>query len=262
MKKKVSKKKENEKKEKKKISLLIKAALILVVIIVVVASIYFVLQQRRTLAPPYESQSRSDRVGEVIENSTSIGWIQVEGTNIDYPIVYMTPRVYQSVKNYSWIKHRPTEEENRLVIFGHNIKNISSKPLLTEETHARFEQLMSFVYYDFAKDNEYITYTNEDGIDEIYKIFAISFQDEGDEEENAIPKEEVSSYIKKSLEDSIYDYDIEVNDTDTILSLITCTRYFGENEKTQFRIDARKLRENETTEKYIVNKTKNYDIIG
>lgn len=252
-----------KKKETKQIKTLMKIASSLVILLVVVGVIYCFLSHKEiALSAPYESKSRVDRVGELIENSTSVGWIQVEGTNIDYPIVYMTPRVYQSTKNYSWIKHRPTNEENRLVIFGHNIKNISSKPLKADPTHERFEQLMSFVYLDFARENEYITYTKEDGSEEIYKIFAVSFQDESDEEENAIAKDETKSYIEESRKDSIYDYDIDVEDSDTILSLITCTRYFGAEEKTQFRIDARKLRENETTEKYRMNKNKNYDIIG
>lgn len=252
-----------KKDKRKQIRTLIKVAESLVVLLIVVGGLYFFLSRGNyVLAAPYESKSRTNRVGEMVENFTSIGWIQVEGTNIDYPIVYMTPRVYQSNLNYSWIKHRPTSDENRLVIFGHNIKNISSKPLKVDPGHERFEQLMSFVYFDFAKDNEYITYTKEDGNEEVYKIFAVSFHDANDEEENSISKDKVPSYIEESRKSSIYDYDIDVDKNDTLLSLITCTRYFGDKEKTQFRIDARKLRENETTEKYRMNKNKNYDIIG
>ena len=67
------------------------------------------------------------------------------------------------------------------------------------------------------------------------------------------------NYIKEAKEDSIYDYDVDVNSSDEIISLITCTRYFGLNGKTQFRVDARKLRENEKIEKYSVSTNQNYD---
>ena len=59
----------------------------------------------------------------------------------------------------------------------------------------------------------------------------------------------------------IYNYDIDVNSKDKIISLITCTRYFGLYGKTQFRVDARMVRENEKIVKYKIETNQNYDII-
>lgn len=43
-------------------------------------------------------------------------------------------------------------------------------------------------------------------------------------------------YIRETKKNSLYDFDVEVDSSDHLISLITCTRYFGLNGKTQFRI--------------------------
>ena len=71
-------------------------------------------------------------------------------------------------------------------------------------------------------------------------------------------KEETNKDEEKN---SLYDFDAEVDSSDHLISLITCTRYFGLNGKTQFRIDAREVRKNEKIKKYSVYTNENYDII-
>ena len=56
--------------------------------------------------------------------------------------------------------------------------------------------------------------------------------------------------LRETKKNSLYDFDAEVDSSDHLISLITCTRYFGLNGKTQFRIDAREVRKNEKIKKY------------
>ena len=209
----------------------------------------------------YSIDSRIDKVNTVLVNTNITGWVRVQGTNIDYPVVWETQELYESGKDYLWRPNTYNENYNREVIYGHNILNVSSKPLIVDANHKRFEQLMSFTSYDFAKDNMYIQYTKNNK-DTLYKIYAIGF-DTIDLEKGASYEDtnEINNYINKVKSNSIYNYDVDVNSKDKVISLITCTRYFGLYGKTQFRIDARMVRENEKIVKYKIETNQNYDII-
>lgn len=187
------------------------------------------------------------------------GWLQVQGTNIDLPIIDFTSKTSDLEYSYAWRSPVYETGENREVLIGHNILNVSSTPMLSNENLKNFESLMSFSYAEFAENNLYMQYT-KDGKEELYLIYAIGFYDyDYDSAESMIDLEEITSYIKKVKNNSIYDYDIDVNEKDQLLTVKTCTRYFGVNEKQQFVIDARKVRDDEKTIKYEVNTNKNFE---
>ena len=205
-------------------------------------------------------ESRVEKLKNLDTKYYKFGWIQVEGTDIDTPILdYASGGNPNSINySYSWMSPNYNTDENRPVIMGHNVLNVSSTPMLPNENLADFEELMAFVYYGFAKDNLYIQYTVDDK-DEIYLIYAAGFYDyEYDDAESLSNKKDINKYIKNVRKNSIYDYDIDVNNDDEIITIKTCTRYFGADEKQQFIIDARKLRENEKTVKYKVETNKNF----
>lgn len=184
-----------------------------------------------------------------------IGWLQVQGTNIDVPILDSTSNEDNLDYSFGWRSPNYITGENREVLLGHNILNVSSSPISSNENLQDFESLMSFSYYDFAKNNLYIQYT-KDGKEELYLIYAIGFYDYNyDNSESFSDSEKVKEYIKKVRNNSLYDYDIKVDENDELLTLKTCTRYFGTNEKQQFIVDARKLRKGEQTVKYSVKTT-------
>ncbi len=241
-----------------------KAALIIAVLLVLIIIFFAINHILNTSQEEYyspESRHQQARTT-IIEDSETLGWIKVQGTNIDYPVVYETNLVYLGLKDYTWLSNRYVEGNNRMAIFGHNIKNVSNKPIITDKEHVRFEQLMSFVYYDFASKNLYIQYSH-DGKDDLYKIYAIGFYDKSEEKGEFLSSpDDVKKYIDTVRKKSIYDYKIDVTEKDNIISLVTCTRFFGSNKKTSFKIDARKVRKNEKINKYGVSKNENYDILN
>jgi len=215
----------------------------------------------------YKIESRIDKVKEnkkindVYETS---GWLRVQGTDIDLPVLYSkdySEDFPMELKEFVWTVDKDTKFHNNTKIIGHNLYNLSASPKLESEYFHRFEQLMSFVYYDFAKENKYIQYT-VDGKDYIYKIFAVTFMNYGDKYEFS----QVDDCSKKSLEDiirrvkksSIYDYKVDVNGDDKLISLSTCTRMFGTKENTEFYIYGRLVREHEKINNYRVIKNDNY----
>jgi len=197
----------------------------------------------------------------------SIGWLRVQGTSLDMPVIYSPSADYaysSDFDNFTWISGKSTEFHKLIVIKGHNIMNLSAQPQLESDMFRRFEALMSFVYYDFAKDNKYIQLTLGEK-EYIYKIFAVELVPASDTayfpyQEN--PDEgRMKNYIDYMKKNSFYSYDVDVDKTDNILSLVTCTRFFGLENKVSFYVTGRLLRENEQIDNYVVKKTNNYRLI-
>lgn len=184
------------------------------------------------------------------------GWLNVSGTNIDYPIIYsMDSSLDYPVESekYGWITNDQKNSKDMLFINGHNIFNLSSNPIRESNNFKRFEELMNYVYYDFAKEHQYFQYTRN-GKDEIYKIFGIFFikaidinyfYNDGDIYDNL--KEE---YIEYALQNSFYNYDIDVSTNDQIVSLVTCTRFTDLQNGTDFVVAGRLLRDGEKMDDY------------
>ena len=76
-----------------------------------------------------------------------------------------------------------------------------------------------------------------------------------------LSKTELKKYISKSLKDSFYDYDVDVDENDKILTLSTCTRFYGATNKYVFKIDARMVRDKENVKNYSIKGNKNYKAI-
>lgn len=196
------------------------------------------------------------------EGSTAIGWLQVQGTNIDLPILMYSEDLESNNFDYGWRSPGYLSGGNRTILLGHNIINVSSDPLVSMDVLSNFEGLMAFVYEEFAQENLYISYTQGDDV-EIYKIYAAYFNDyDTDDLSSMNSSKEVKKFIDKVKEISIYDYDVDVNEEDKLLTLKTCTRYFGSLEKQEFTIEARLVRKYEQIDKYEVKKNSNYDILN
>lgn len=190
-----------------------------------------------------------------------IGWLQVQGTNIDLPILDSRTGNADLKYSFGWRSSTYVTGENREVLLGHNVLNVSSTPMLSNENLKDFESLMSFSYASFAKDNLYIQYT-KNSKDELYLIYAIGFYDYGyDDSESINDKDSLKKYISSVRKNSIYDYDVDVNEDDDLITIKVCTRYFGLNEKQQFIIEARKLRNDEELVKYDVDTNENFDAL-
>ena len=242
---------------KKKI-LFIGLVIILLVIIVLVS---FLSTGNKTITLDFES--RVDTLKQFKTDYYKIGWLQVSGTNIDLPILDSTATSVEPDYSFGWRSDNYETGENREVLLGHNVINVSSNPMLSNDNLTDFESLMSFSHASFAKDNLYIQYT-KNGKDELYLIYAIGFYSYNyDSAESFNSDEETKEYIEKTIQNSIYDYDVDVNSSDTLLTVKTCTRYFGANTLQQFVVDARKVREDEEIVKYNVKTNKKFDeLIG
>lgn len=192
-------------------------------------------------------------------NCLELGWIQVQGTNINYPVMNRELDELDNETSHGWISPYSSSEIKNTIILGHNVLNVSNSPSRDMSKLVNFEGLMAFTYYDFAKENLYVSYI-KDGVENIYKIFAAGFNDYTDTFEPELYEENgnIKNYIDTVLDKSIYDYSVDVNENDEFITIKTCTRYFGVEENQEFRIVARKVRKDEKIETYQVKKNNNY----
>ena len=110
----------------------------------------------------YSIESREKNIQEAKEENkdyTVIGWLRVQGTNIDHFLMGETKYYPIDIEKYAWVQTNDNKYHNVLNIYGHNVLNLSSKPQKHDEMFTRFEEIVPFLYYDYAKDKKYIQLT-------------------------------------------------------------------------------------------------------
>ena len=251
--------------KKRKQKRLMRRLIIIPIIVIILILVIYVAWQHREI---YKIESRVEQVKntEVIKDSKfkTVAWLRVQGTNIDYPIIFCEDDKEDfpvQLESYAWLESAVPRFIDNIEITGHNIFNLSFNRKRHSKNFKRFEELMNFQYYDFAKENQYIQLTIE-GKDYLYKIFAVSYI--GSSDSTFLPKyikvsdidfKRMKNILKKS---NIYEYDIDVNENDKFISLATCTRAFVNDRETTYYVHGRLLREGERATKYKVKKSKKY----
>lgn len=239
----------------------IKILMIIIISILLVAILISIILKK--VIPIYSISDRTQTLAKKQkEDDTVFGWLRVQGTNIDYPVVYSQTDKFINEEydyDYLWTNSMSTTLNSRVLIWGHNIRNVSSKPLINEKKFNYFENLPSFLYYDFVKENKYIQYTIN-GENHLYKIYAVSMIDKDDfSSDEYMTKEDRKKYVEEALKESYFKFDTEVNSESKLITLATCTRFFGNN-AVIIRVDGVSVGEGDKIKNYKVEKNnKNYE---
>ena len=182
-----------------------------------------------------DTKDNADNTTQATENLSSINsdyqfWINVEGTNIDYPVVQGSDNDFylnhDFNKNYLpagsiFLDYRNDfETDYNTVIYGHHMRNSTM-----------FGQMEKFKKEDFFEKNKTITLTSKDDIYE-YEIFAIGVYDAdfGYNTVNFNDEDDFNNFLDKILSKSMYSRNI-VNSSDKIITLSTCS-YEYDNART------------------------------
>lgn len=109
------------------------------------------VEQKRNLTPLFE------------QNSECIGWIYIEGTNVDYPVMHTpnNPQKYlrlnfngeYSISGVPFLDARCNPHQGTLLIYGHNMKN-----------GTQFSDLKNYLDTDFRNAHPMIEFDTEAGI--------------------------------------------------------------------------------------------------
>lgn len=117
---------------------------------------------------------------------------------------------------------RSGELSQNTVIYGHNWKNCFAP---FSKTGSEFESLMALTYQDVVSENQYIYLTTNSGV-HTFRIFAVSFTTNLSFYINC-NNVDVVSIANTAKSASLYDFGVSVSSSDKIITLSTCTRYFG-----------------------------------
>ena len=166
-----------------------------------------------------------------VENSDIMGWIEIEGTKISYPVLQATDNDYYLTHNYKKEKASGgalfldkdfdlEKPSTNYLIYGHRMEN-----------GTMFEDLMKYSDETFYKEHPNIRFTtNKEDIE--YEIIAVFYSRVYYKSEknvfryyyfiNAENEQEFNNYIENTINESIYDTDKTAEYGDQLLTLSTC----------------------------------------
>lgn len=197
-------------------------------------------------------------------NPDVAGWISIEGTSLDYPVVQTADNTTYERKNFEGEKNLHgvpfvdysvdlQEPSTNIVIYGHNIKNDDQM----------FNSLLHYWQPDYFKAHPIVEFNSVYHKGK-YKIFAAFVANVNPDHGavfqyhqfiDAMDVSEVQEYINQVKLRSIINTGVDVLPSDELLTLSTCTYEF---DNARFVVVARKLRpgEEEAIDETQVYKTK------
>lgn len=193
-------------------------------------------------------------------NNDVVGWLRVPGTNIDWPVVQNN----QSVNYYTSLGYDKQYSKNGViwtnpntktgssasglssntVLYGHNWTNYGASPRVGYSGDVMFAQLTGYHWLSMAQSYPYFYYSTASGGEFAVKIFACFYTElafvynvnEGD----------MNYIISEARRRSRHSFDVDVNASDKIVTLSTCTRAYGATSNQRFVVMGRLLRPGET----------------
>ena len=205
-------------------------------------------------------------------NSDVVGWLRVPGTNINWPIVqnaydvnYYTHLGYDRQYSYNGViwtnpDTRTSASASGLssntVIYGHNWTNYGASPRIGYSGDVMFAQLTGFHWLSMAQSYPYFYYSTAEGGEFTVKIFACFYTELAF---NYIATEGDMNYIiSEARRRSRHSFDVDVNASDKIVTLSTCTRAYGRTSNQRFVVMGRLLRPGETVGPVTVTSNSNH----
>ena len=193
-------------------------------------------------------------------NSDVVGWLRVPGTNIDWPVVqntqdvnYYTHLGYDKQYSYNGViwtnpSTRTSASASGLssnkVIYGHNWTNYSAAPRVGYSGDVMFAQLTAYHWLSMAQSYPYFYYSTVEGGEFPVKIFACFYTELAFQYN--VAEGDMNYIISEARRRSRHSFDVDVNSSDKIVTLSTCTRAYGQTSNQRFVVMGRLLRPGES----------------
>ena len=182
-----------------------------------------------------EEESILPEYGELfLQNPDMVGWIKIEGTNINYPVMQTPnePNFYLKhnfEKEYSDLGTPYVQEDcdiaasDNLVIYGHHIKG--------QKMFGALEEYKSQSFYEEHKSVQFDTLTQHNEYEVIAVFKTVAYSLEGFryyDFVNAENEDEFNAYVEKCKELALYDTGVTAEYGDRLITLSTC-EYSAQN---------------------------------
>ena len=184
---------------------------------------------------PNEETERMLQVKQLQEQNTDIvGWLEIENTNINYPILQGIDNSYYMTHNYKKENSKNGSifldanynwniPSNNLLIYGHNLGN-----------GMMFQELLKYEKESFYQEHPVIRFTTaeEDAEYEIISVFKSRVYHKSEKNVfryyfflNNESEEEYNQFVKNAKNASLYPIDATASYGDQLITLSTCSYY-------------------------------------
>lgn len=191
-----------------------------------------------TTENPEEQNKETERMLQVKQlqeqNADIVGWLEIENTNINYPVLQGTDNSYYMTHNYKKEKSKNGSiflnadynwniPSNNLLIYGHNLGN-----------GMMFQELLKYEKESFYQEHPVIRFTTaeEDAEYEIISAFKSRVYYKSEKNVfryyyfiNSESEEEYNQFVKNAKNVSLYPIDETANYGDQLITLSTCSYY-------------------------------------
>lgn len=181
------------------------------------------------------------------ENSDIVGWLEIEGTSINYPVLQGIDNEYYMTHNYKKQKSKNgsiflTKDydwsipSSNLLIYGHNLNN-----------GTMFQELLKYAKEEFYKEHPTIRFTTnkEDAEYEIISVFKSRVYYKSEKNVfryyffvNAKSEAEYNEFVQNAKKASLYNIDATAQYGDQLITLSTCSYHVEEG---RFAVVGRKI---------------------
>ena len=168
------------------------------------------------------------------QNADIVGWLEIENTNINYPVLQGTDNSYYMTHNYKKENSKNGSifldanynwniPSNNLLIYGHNLGN-----------GMMFQELLKYEKESFYQEHPIIRFTTaeEDAEYEIISAFKSRVYHKSEKNVfryyfflNSESEEEYREFVKNAKNASLYPIDATANYGDQLITLSTCSYY-------------------------------------
>lgn len=172
------------------------------------------------------------------ENNDMYGWIKIEDTIIDYPVMFTPddPNFYED-KNWNkevcykkvgtsiFIDGRTTEETENIIVYGHNMKNATMFGSLKKYKEKEYYEAHKFIQFDTIYQEQ------------TYEIISVSkdrvYYDEKEAQNDYLfymnieldSEKDFNKYIKHIKSNAYYDIEATAHYGEQIITLCTCDKW-------------------------------------
>ncbi|CEJ75539.1 peptidase C60B, sortase B,Sortase (surface protein transpeptidase),sortase, SrtB family,Sortase family (plasmid) [[Clostridium] sordellii] len=152
-------------------------------------------------------------------------WLKVDNTNINYPVVqyknnsfYLNHDFYKNISSSGsiFMDYRDNKDSQNIILYGHNMKN-----------KTMFNNLIKFKNENFFNENNKIRII-KDNKEYIYEIFSV-YTIDGEYNyltTNFDTSQDFKKYIENIRSKSLFKSNVDVTDSDKIITLSTCSYEF------------------------------------
>lgn len=181
------------------------------------------------------TEQKTERMLQIEElqkkNQEIMGWLEIEGTNINYPVLQTNDNDFYLTHNY---KKENASTGSLFLDKDFDLINGSSNYLIYGHRNKQglmFEDLMKYAKEDFYKEHTKIKFTTnkEDSTYEIMSVFYSRVYYKSEQNVfryyyfvNANNEQEYNDFVNNAKKASIYDTGVNANYGDQLLTLSTC----------------------------------------